>query len=185
MKKNYTVCHNYRNPWVYCGITFEWIGINRRFLYTNVSILWHVRRCQIDRQIFKMTSCTNRIKHCWTKINSTTATTTRRPASAVRTVRRHFQATGQLVSRTHAGDEAKCVQCRCFQCRSVTLRSDIRELSYPLPIYWYHSEGNWFRSNIAAESFMKWNFAVDFSSCIVETVQKTTNLGTLYPFWGT
>jgi len=32
--------------------------------------------------------------------------------------------------------------------------------------------------------FMQWNFAADFSSFIVEIVQKTTNLGTLSPFWG-
>jgi len=28
-----------------------------------------------------------------------------------------------------------------------------RERSYPLPIYWYHSKGNWLRYNIAADSF--------------------------------
>jgi len=28
-----------------------------------------------------------------------------------------------------------------------------RELSYPLPIYWYHSKGNWLCYNFAAESF--------------------------------
>jgi len=54
---------------------------------------------------------------------------TRRPASADRTARRQFQATGQPVSRTQASDaavtsrlpryEAKCVQRRCFQCGSV------------------------------------------------------------------
>ena len=69
---------------------------------------------------------------------------TRRPASADRTARRQFQATGQLVSRTQASDamtsllphyEPKCVQRRCFQCRSVPLRSDIKERSYPRPIY--------------------------------------------------
>jgi len=27
------------------------------------------------------------------------------------------------------------------------------ERSYPLPIYWYHSKGNWLRYNFAAESF--------------------------------
>jgi len=56
---------------------------------------------------------------------------TRRPASAERTTRRQFQATGQPVSRTQASDamtsqlpcyEAKCVQRRSFQCRSVPLR---------------------------------------------------------------
>jgi len=28
-----------------------------------------------------------------------------------------------------------------------------RQRSYPLPIYWYHSKGNWLRYNYAAESF--------------------------------
>ena len=72
--------------------------------------------------------------------------------------------------------EAKCVQRRCFQCGSVPLRSDIKGtglsrrsvtlicgaleehlltylLTYPLPIYWYHSKGNWWRYNLASESF--------------------------------
>jgi len=65
---------------------------------------------------------------------------TRRPASADRTARRQFQATGQPVSQTQASDamtsrlprnEAKCVQCRCFQCRSVPLRSDIKGTERP------------------------------------------------------
>jgi len=65
---------------------------------------------------------------------------TRRPASADRTARRQFQATGQLVSRTQASDamtsrlpryEVKCVQRRCFQCGSVTLRSDIKGTELP------------------------------------------------------
>jgi len=60
---------------------------------------------------------------------------TRRPASADRTARCQFQATGQPVSRTQASNamtlrlpryEAKCVQRRCFQCGSVPLRSDIK-----------------------------------------------------------
>jgi len=65
---------------------------------------------------------------------------TRRPASADRTARRQFQATGQPVSRTQASDaltsrlsryEAKCVQRRCFQCGSVALRSDIKGTELP------------------------------------------------------
>ena len=65
---------------------------------------------------------------------------TRRPASADRTARRQFQATGQPVSRTQASDamtsrlpryEAKCVQRRCFQCESVHLRSDIKGTELP------------------------------------------------------
>jgi len=31
--------------------------------------------------------------------------------------------------------------------------------------------------------FIQWNFAADFSSFIVEIVQKTTSLGNLSPFW--
>jgi len=34
-------------------------------------------RCQIDLHTFKVTSCTNRVKHCWTKINSITETATK------------------------------------------------------------------------------------------------------------
>ena len=65
---------------------------------------------------------------------------TRRPASADRTARRQFQATGQPVSRTQASDamtsrlpsyEAKCVQRRCFQCGPVSLRSDIKGMELP------------------------------------------------------
>jgi len=65
---------------------------------------------------------------------------TRRPASADRTARYQFQATGQLVSRTQDSDEmtsrlpryeAKCVQRRCFQCGSVPLRSDIKGTELP------------------------------------------------------
>jgi len=65
---------------------------------------------------------------------------TKRPASADRTARRQFQATGQPVSRTQASDampsrlpryEAKCVQRRCFQCGSVPLRSDIKGTEIP------------------------------------------------------
>jgi len=60
---------------------------------------------------------------------------TRRPASAGRTTRRQYQATGQPVSQTQASQamtsrlpryEAKCVQRRCFQWGSVPLRSDIK-----------------------------------------------------------
>ena len=86
---------------------------------------------------------------------------TRRPASADRTARRQFQ-DGKPVSRTQASDaitsrlpryEAKCVQRRCFQCGPVPLRSDIKGTELPLPIYWYHSKGNWLRYNSAADSF--------------------------------
>ena len=70
----------------------------------------------------------------WPVINA------RRPASADRTARRQFQATGQPVSRTQAIDamtsllppyEARCVQRRCFQCRPVPCVQISRERSYP------------------------------------------------------
>ena len=71
---------------------------------------------------------------------STISLLTRRPASADRTTRRQFQATGQPVSRMHASDamtsrlkryEANCVQRRCFQCGSVPLHSDIKGTELP------------------------------------------------------
>jgi len=43
-------------------------------------------------------------------------------------------------------------------------------------IYWYHSKGNWLRYNLAAYSFIQWNFAADFLSFIVKIVWKSTNL---------
>ena len=55
-----------------------WINrTNWWFLFTNVTDLWHTRRCQIDHHTFTVTSCTNRIKHRWTKINSLTKTATK------------------------------------------------------------------------------------------------------------
>jgi len=65
---------------------------------------------------------------------------TRRPASADRTARSQFKATGQPVRQTQANDamtsrlpryEAKCVQRRYFQCGSVPLRSDIKGTERP------------------------------------------------------
>ena len=79
--------------------------------------------------------------------------------------------------------EAKCVQRRCFQCGSVPLRSDIKETELPPPTNWYHSKGNWLRYNFADE-FSYNETAADFSSFIVEIVQKMTKLGNLSPFWG-
>jgi len=72
-------------------------------------------------------------------------------------VRRQFQATGQPVSRTQASDamryEVKCVQHKYFQWGWSLCVQISREGSYPLPIYWYHSKGNWLRYNSAADSF--------------------------------
>ena len=86
---------------------------------------------------------------------------TRRPASADTTAHCQFQATGQPVCRTQASDasrrlpryEAKCVERTHFQWGHWSLCVQIsRERSYPLPIYWYHSKGNWLRYNFAADS---------------------------------
>jgi len=113
------------------------------------------------------------------RFNYSNTSTTRRPASADMTAHRQFQATGQPVSQTQASDamtsqmpryEAKYV-CNAGASnagRSLCIQIS-RERSYPLPIYWYHSKGNW----------LPYNY--DFSSSIVEIVQKTTNLGTLSP----
>jgi len=87
---------------------------------------------------------------------------TRRPASADRTAHRQFQATGQLASWTQASD-AISHGCRAMSrsvCnagasnagRSLCIQIS-REWSSPLPIYWYHSKGNWLRYNFAADSF--------------------------------
>jgi len=74
---------------------------------------------------------------------------TRRPASADRTARRQFQATGQLVSRTQASDamtsrlpryEAKCVQHSCFQWGRL-LRSDIKGMELPTPCQYIDTTG--------------------------------------------
>jgi len=89
-------------------------------------------------------------------------TITGKPASADRTARRQFQATGQPVSRTQASDamtsrlpryEPKCVQRRCFQWDRSNCVQILRERSYPLPIYWCHSKGNWSRYNFVSDSF--------------------------------
>jgi len=89
-------------------------------------------------------TATDLLKICTTE-NKPNPNPTRRPAYADRTARRQFQATCQPVSRTQASNamtsrlpryKVKCVQHRCFQCGSVPLCSDIKERSYPLPIYW-------------------------------------------------
>ena len=101
-------------------------------------------------------------KDYWRIVETTLRMGTRMSASADRTARRQFQATGQPVSRTQASDamtsrlpryEGKCVQRRCVQCGSVPLRSGIKGTDLPLPMYWYHSKGKWLRYNFAPDSF--------------------------------
>jgi len=88
---------------------------------------------------------------------------TRRPASTDRTARRQFQATGQPVSRTQSSDAmtsrlpryeaySVCNADASNAGRSLCVQIS-REQSYPLPIYWYQSKGNWLRYNFAADSF--------------------------------
>jgi len=104
----------------------------------------------------------NKAKSQW-KHSSYSKSKKNKKATADRTARRQFQATGQPVSRTHASDamtsrlpryEARCVcnagasnagQSLCIQIS--------RERSYPLPLYWYHSKSNWLHYNFAADSF--------------------------------
>ena len=125
---------------------------------------------------------------------------TRRPASADRTARRQGQVVDwrltslnitQMINTTQLPTDGRAT-CRiginnapAFNAgRSLCVQLS-RERSYPMPIYWYHSKGNWLRYyTFAAEIFIQWNFPADFSSFIVEIVQKTTNLVTLSPFWG-
>ena len=87
---------------------------------------------------------------------------TRRPASADRTARRQFQVTGQPVSRTLVTQwRHGCRAMRRSVCnagasnggRSPCVQIS-REQSYPLPIYWYHSKGNWLRYKFAADIFI-------------------------------
>jgi len=69
-----------------------------------------------------------------------------------------------IVRRTQASDasgrlpryEAKCLQRTRFQwgVGPFACRYQARERSYPLPIYWYHSKGNWLRYNFGADSFI-------------------------------
>ena len=70
---------------------------------------------------------------------------TKRPASADRTARRQFQATGQPVSQTQwrhgcrATRRSVCNAGASNGGRSLCVQIS-REWSYPLPIYWYHSK---------------------------------------------
>jgi len=97
-------------------------------------LLWALYRKLIYRRGTRRRAMSVEISCC-------TTAWTRRPASADRTARRQFQATGQPVSRTQASDamtsrlpryDAKCVQRRCFQCGSVPLRSYIKGTELPL-----------------------------------------------------
>ena len=148
-----------------------WIGLHDCF---PDSSLWEIRKVVNGHSIILIRQTVALVRRSfilglhWSNASSLKCNKRedKKPASADRTARRQFQATGQPVSRTQASDamtsrlpryEAKCVrtQRRCFQCGSVPLRSDIKgtELPPAVPIYWYHSKGNWLRYNFAADSF--------------------------------
>jgi len=87
---------------------------------------------------------------------------TRRPASADRTARANFRllanqwAKRRLVTQWRHG----CRAMRRSVCNADASNAGwslcvqiSRERSYLLPIYWYHSKGNWLHYNFAAESF--------------------------------
>ena len=99
--------------------------------------------------------------------------TTGRPASADRTARRQFQATGQPVSRTQTSDGGRSL---CVQIS--------RGRSYPLPIYWYHLKGKWLRYNFATGSFYIMKLCKRLFVLYCRNCPKTTDLGNLSPFWG-
>jgi len=103
--------------------------------YNCIQLRWTILTCA--------EKLTSNLPHGTKQKVITKLKTTRRPASADRTARRQFQATGQPVSRTQASDamasrlprcEANCVQRRCFQCGSVPLRSDIKGTELPAAI---------------------------------------------------
>ena len=119
---------------------------------------------------------------------------TRRPASADRTARRQFQATGQPVSRTQASDamtswlpryEAKCVQCRYFNWGSVPLRSDnkgteLRPANILIPLE---------RQLIALQLWLcHWQFLYNETlqqsfRPLLSKLSKRRHLRNLSPFW--
>ena len=111
------------------------------------SLVWPVHLTDVkDRKVlmkiaFEIKAFGQLLRVLWAEKKSNDCVLeTRRPASADRTARRQFQATGQPVSRTQPSDamtsrlpryEAKCVQRRCFHRGSVPLRSDIKGTELP------------------------------------------------------
>jgi len=102
--------------------------------------------------------------------------------------------------------EAKCVQRRCFQCGSVPLRSDIKGKELPPYAPWFFLRYRRYINHLVtyllniliplerqliALQLCRWQFYNETLQqtfrpflFIVEIIQKTTNLGTLFPFWG-
>jgi len=111
---------------------------------------------------------------------------TRRPASADRTARRQFQATGQPVSRTQASDamtsrlpryEVKCVQRTCFHGVGPFAFRYQGNRATPWQYIDTTRKAIDCAKTLPLTVFIQWNYAADFSSFIVKIVSKTTYLG--------
>jgi len=118
---------------------------------------------------------------------------TRRPASADRTARRQFQATGQPVSRTEASDAMTSRLPRWGEvCATQVLPMGVGPFAFryqgngATPCQDIDTTRNAIdcATTLPLTVFIQWNFTADFSSFIVEIVSKTTNVGNLSPFWG-
>jgi len=115
---------------------------------------------------------------------------TRRPASADRTVRRQFQATGQPVSRMQATDamtsrlpryEAKCVQRRCFQWGSVPLRSDIKGTELPPANILIPLERQWIALQLCCWQFLHNETLQQTFRPLLSKLSKIWQIQVIYP----
>jgi len=79
------------------------------------------------------------------------------PVSADRTARRQFQTVFPVITDISHGCRAMmrnvCYARAANGSRSLCVQIS-REPTYPLPIYWYHSKGNWLRYNFALTVFI-------------------------------
>jgi len=118
---------------------------------------------------------------------------TRRSADADKTARRQFQATGQPVTERrlvtqwrhgcHAMRPSVCNAGASNAGRSLCVQI-ARERSYPLPIYWYHSKGNWLRYNFAAGSFYIMKLCSRLFVLYCLNCPKDDKFRYFTPFWG-
>jgi len=132
--KFYAICQ-----WPYCqSWIFSGFQVSGQYVWCTNLALKIGKSVSTDNLNF--TSWVFILRHSKKSVSFNLFILTRRPASADRTARHQFQATGQPVSWTQASDamtsrlpryEAKCVLRRCFQCGSVPLRSDIKGMELP------------------------------------------------------
>jgi len=59
-----------------------------------------------------------------------------------------------------------------------------REWSYPVPIHWYHSKGNWLRYNFAADSFYIMKLRSKLLVLYCQNCPKNDKFRFWSPFWG-